>query len=231
MVPRRVAVVEIYIGDLIPATIRGQMRTSQQKYLNNTAVIVNHSTTVRSVRIPIWVRPSARPADGSPISLQDLHDSGADMWVSGSEMSMSGPYNMRWGASDKHDDEWLCCGPVPRSCITNVIPYDGETWHHEKSYEMVISQQSLEIFIFNFDKWQWEHNPDTTDFRPYRLAKPGDRRCAPGDGTDDHDDPTEDSQPRQKRAKIVRSEPEPILSFSRITTIADIAPRAAQNED
>jgi hypothetical protein len=218
MVPRRCAVAEIDISDLIPATIRGRMRHFKRKYMDNSLVIVNASTTTRVVRIPIWVRPIARPADGSPISFQDLHDSGADMWVRGSEMALSGPYDMRWGAADSHDNEWLCCGPVPRSCITNVMPFDGETWHQEKGYELVISKLSLEIYVFNFDKWMWEHNPDTSDYRPYRLEVPGDKRSAPGDGT-------EDQQSRQKRARIICPEREPALGFSNIVTIADFPPR------
>ncbi|KAH4342097.1 hypothetical protein HBH98_167040 [Parastagonospora nodorum] len=163
--------------------------TSDNAWRSTTLVILT-----RPVKIPIWIRDTARPMDGSAITIQQYHDSGADMWVNGREMRKTGDFDMNCGASNSHDDEWLCCGAIPESIITNVMPFDGNKVHRKKGYEFVKSIKSMEIYIWNFDEWIWEHNPDTTDYRPYRLAKLGDKRLAPDDdeGDDEGDDECDD---------------------------------------
>ncbi|KAH4287318.1 hypothetical protein HBI24_202190 [Parastagonospora nodorum] len=230
---RRVAVGKASISNLIPATVRGQLRTRGIDYVGNNLLATDRSIKTRRVRLPVWVRPEARPADGSPISFQQLEDSGTDMWVRGSEMAMKGPFDMQNGVGAEHDDEWLCCGPVPKSCIDGVFPFDGETLHLEKSCDMVESLMSIEKYLFDWDMSRWRHNPDITDWRPFRLEIVGDKRRHSVNNDDEDEAAGQDlehvgirdaSQPRSKRAQHIRLQREPVLEFSKIVTIADITP-------
>jgi hypothetical protein len=218
-VGHRVAVAEITTAGLIPATIRGKMRTFQTAYRNNSLVVVNDSAKDRDIKIPVWIRDTARPDDGSSVTLQDLNDSGADMWVVGSEMNLSGPYDMRYGAADTHDSEWLCCGPVPISVVGRVMPFDGDKLHLEKGCTIVVSTQSIETYIFNWEQRMWRHSPNTIDYRPFRLEIVGDKRARPngnraGNGV----------VQRSKRVHGTRTERALSLGFSNIIVLVDFPP-------
>jgi len=137
------------------------------------------------------------------------------MWMRGVELRKTGKYDMNCGAADTHDNEWLCCGPVPASTIRKVMPYDGQKLHPKKTAELVMSTQSIEKYVFNWDKKQWQHNPDLTDFRPFRLERPGDKRRSDNNEAGEEavaaedeasNDLYEDPEPRRKRARIVRPE-------------------------
>jgi hypothetical protein len=147
------------------------------------------------------------------------------MWIRGIEMRKTGPFDMNYGAADTHDNDWLCCGPVPRSRITKVMPFDGEKLHRMKTSQLVKSQESIEIYIFNWDLWKWQHNPDLTDYRPYRLERPGDKRV-PSENNDGHEE-AGSNEPQRKRVQILDGERSPALNFSSITTIVDWPPQAA----
>jgi hypothetical protein len=177
--------------------MHGILQTFMVQYKGSTLVRLDSSEKKRQVKLDVWIRRTARPEDGSPISIQQLYDSGADMWIRGIEMRKTGPFDMNYGAADTHDNDWLCCGPVPRSCITKVMPFDGEKLHRKKTSQLVKSQESIEIYIFNWDIWRWLHNPDLTDYRPYRLERSGDKRF-PSENDDGHDEGCSD-EPRRKR--------------------------------
>ncbi|KAF2027098.1 hypothetical protein EK21DRAFT_72835 [Setomelanomma holmii] len=219
-VGQRITATVFDMRTLIPGTMHGTLQTFKSTFRGNTLVRLDHNVKERSVKIPIWIRNVARPADGSPISVQELEDSGADMWVRGVEMRNTGPTDMNYGAADTHDNDWLCCGPVPRSFTTKVMPFDGEKLHQKKTSQLIRSKESIEIYLFNWDLWKWQHNPDLTDFRPYRLEQAGDRR-GPPDNDDDGQEPGL-NQPRRKRIQILPLERAIKLGFSTITTIVDL---------
>jgi hypothetical protein len=226
LVGHRVAVAEIDTIGLIPASIVGEMETYKREYRGNSLVLLDRSKVTRQVRIPVWVRDVARPADGLPISIQKLHDSGADMWVVGHEMGLTGPFDMNYGAADTHDTEWLCCGPVPLACIKRVMPFDGERLHLERTSELITSVQSIETYVFNWEERKWLHNPDTSDFLAYRKVRLGDRRQA-SDNDDDEDDNDRHQrlEPHRKRAHIVRPKHIAVLALSEIVATINMSPQ------
>jgi hypothetical protein len=196
------------------------MRTFKKEFRNKCLVVVNDSAKDRAVKIQVWVRDTARPEDGSAISSQELQDSGADMWVVGTEMSLSGLYDMRYGAADTHDSEWLCCRPVPISVVGRVMPFDGQRLHLEKSCANVVSTQSIETYIFDWDQRMWRHNPSIIDYRPFRLEIAGDKRPRSSES-----DAGSDVVERSKRAQGLRAEWFLSLAFSNIVVIANFPPR------
>jgi hypothetical protein len=177
------------------------MREFKLEYKNDSLVTVNSSAKDRSVRIPVWIRDMARPDNGSPITFQDLHDSDADMWVLGSEMAQSGPYDMQYGAADTHNNEWLCCGPVPIAYVGRVMPFDGEKLHLKKGHEVVMSTKSSEEYVFDWDQRMWRHNPDTSDFRPFSLIDIGDKR-KDSNRDESQEDAEKCDSPQPKRARL-----------------------------
>jgi hypothetical protein len=88
------------------------------------------------------------------------------------ELRKTGDYDMNTGAASTHDNEGLSCCPICKSFITNVFPFDGETLHLQKTHNPVTSTGSLEKYVFDWDEWMWQRNPDMTDYRPFqpRLA-------------------------------------------------------------
>ncbi|KAH7072146.1 hypothetical protein BKA63DRAFT_605055 [Paraphoma chrysanthemicola] len=209
LVGQRPTVTEIDTSTLLAATLHGTMQTCKVYYKGKTLVRIDSSLKTHRVKYPVCIRDTARPADGSPISIQEFYDSGADMWIRGLELRKTGPFDMNYGAADTHDNDWLCCGPIPRTYIKDVLPFDGEKLHYKKTSEVVKSKESIEIYIFNWNLRKWEHNPDMTDYRPYRLERPGDRRGPPSDNDDDDDDDDDDDEdgdrcePPRKRAQVL----------------------------
>jgi hypothetical protein len=199
-------IAQIDFSNLIPATVHGELQVFSAMYKDNTLNYTAMSEKTRPGKYPVWIRDTARPADGSSITIQQFYDSGADMWLSGLEMRKTGKFEMNCGAAYTHDNDYLCCGAIPESVITNLMPFDGEKLHRKRGYELVISKDSIEKYVWNFDRWLWEHNPETTDYRPYRKARPGDRRRGPDDDADEDEDPgngdQQDAEPRPKRVKV-----------------------------
>jgi hypothetical protein len=173
LVGHRVYIAEIETQDLIPATLHGEEQCSETWYLHNTLTQVNHEVDTRSVKIPVWVRSTARPADHSSISIQQLVDSHADIYVSIAELRVS-DLEVRGCASRDH--EWLSCGPVPMSAVTRVMPYDGRIVHQVKGNHIVQSRQSIETYLFDWSQRMWKHNPDTSDISHFRNPLIGDKR-------------------------------------------------------
>jgi hypothetical protein len=134
---------------------------------------VTSSVDTRPVSVPVWVRSTARPADGSTITIQQFLDSHADMYVSVAELRLS---DLVVRGSAKRDHEWLSCGPVPMSSITRVMPYDGRIVHKEKGNSIVQSRQSIDTYISDWSESKWKHNPDTSDISKFRNELIGDKR-------------------------------------------------------
>lgn len=127
-------IAEIDTTGLIPATLHGDEQLVETLFVENSLTVVTSDANKRRVHIPVWVRDTARPADGSNITPQQLTTSGADMWVSVDEQRMS---DIGIRCSTSHDKEWLCCGPVPLEHIDRVMPYDGKTVYGDKRREVV----------------------------------------------------------------------------------------------
>ncbi|KAF2821207.1 hypothetical protein CC86DRAFT_470947 [Ophiobolus disseminans] len=181
-VGQRVTVTMIDFKGLVPATMHGTMASGMVYFVDGTLTNMDHTQKTRRVKWP------------------------------GVELRKTGKYDMDCGAADTHDNEWLCCGPVPDWTIMKVMPLDGNDLHPKKTHEIIKSLRSIEKYVYNWDKLQWQHNPDMTDFRSFRLTRAGHKRRpadnedddSNNDGNDDNDE--EDLAPRRKRAQVVRSD-------------------------
>jgi hypothetical protein len=130
------------------------------------------ATKVRDVTIPVWIRKSARHSDRSAITNKDWILSGADMWMSITEIRRSDlkkhtPKIRKWDtiATKGHDYEWLACGFIPTSCIVKVMPWDGKKLHTAPDTRIVRSIGSPYPWIwdYHFERWR-------LDARLYRTA-------------------------------------------------------------
>ncbi|KAF2877707.1 hypothetical protein BDV95DRAFT_614810 [Massariosphaeria phaeospora] len=109
----RLSVAEIRATDLVPATIRAKLEETIKTF-NDQGTFADQEKITRNVEIPIWVRATAVPQDRSSISEQQLSDSGADIWLSITELRIS---DLQLSSKKGHDYEWLAFGRIPKSCI------------------------------------------------------------------------------------------------------------------
>ncbi|KAL1795909.1 hypothetical protein ACET3X_006133 [Alternaria dauci] len=183
--PRRLLIAEIDVSRLEPATLKTTMSTTQVNHSPDKSDPRTSSTTDRDVEIPIWVLDAVPyegpPADRPSRTLDEILDSGGLIWLSVNELTRS---DMELWAMKSHENEWLAMSRIPEDLITNVMPFDGAVPHTRKGHEVVRSRGTEEIYLWNFDIRQWVHDPDLTDFHPYRRARAGERR-RPGDSDDE----------------------------------------------
>jgi hypothetical protein len=159
---------------LIAGTLRGEEQVVEAFYAEGSLTKLKEAVETRSVRIPVWIRKTARPDPlTKSITIQEFYNSGADMYVSVPELRVS---DIVVRASPNRDNEWLSCGPVPMSAIGRVMPFDGRTVHREKSRDIIQSRQSIETYVFDWQKRMWRHNPDMSDISHFRLELVGDKR-------------------------------------------------------
>jgi hypothetical protein len=158
---------------LVAATVHGRMKTTViVKAKSLLSYYKDSATKVRDVAIPVWIRDTARPSDWSSITEQDWIKSGADMWTSITEIRRSDlkkhtPKIRKYDtvASRGHDYEWLACGFIPKSCVEQIMPWDGKKLHTVQDTRIVRSIGSPDpwIFDYNIDMWR-------LDARLYRTA-------------------------------------------------------------
>lgn len=149
----------------------------------------SESSKTFDAEIPVWIRSNAKPADGSSIIVEELAASGADMWLSVMELRHS---DLKSSFSKGHNYEWLCCGPILKSRVEKVMPFDGYTLHRERGSQPVISRDSSHTWIFNWDTWMWDLESD----RGY-WTKP---RSYVNRNTEDEDaDDTEPERPPKRQ--------------------------------
>lgn len=94
------------------------------------------------------------------------------MWMSRAELRLS---DLNICGSKKQDSEWLCCCAIKVPAIKAIYPFDGDTVH-KKGYKLVKGLASIEKYYFNWDERRWIHNPNLTNFRPFRNATEEDKR-------------------------------------------------------
>lgn len=181
---------------------------------------------VRDVRIPVWIRKTARDPFGPVITPQDLAASGADMWLSIQEIRSSdlkelGPsrgINRDVICAKGHNYEWLCCGSIPKSSIMNVMPWDGKDYHiSDPGYPIRSFENSGQSWVFNWNKSMWL--PDSFKRNPATLVdgRVGDKRKAVSD--EEYDNGRVSARYRSTQYQA--------LTASKIITTIDIPPISA----
>jgi hypothetical protein len=128
--------------------------------------------TYLPIKIPVWVRRSIVPSDGSAITFKQLKASGAELWVSitelrGSELRfVSKKTDLFTGIMEKgHTYEWLCLGGILKEHVTCIMPFDGVTAHPEQGPNIIWSLKSPAHYIYDWKMKQWR-----LDSRLYALA-------------------------------------------------------------
>ena len=190
----RVHITQISTQGLVPATIRGLLQTTQNTYMNKDELIPIKPATItyREVRIPVWIRSTAVPRDGSKITAEQWKNSGADMWVSVSELSQS---KLNVQASSQHDTEWLCCGPVLMKHVIQVMPYDGDSEHPDDGTHPVVRSKRNLGWIWDWNLQRWIQD---ASLLPAPKATSDKRKRS--NVEDDHNN-TEPNQPQKRRVE------------------------------
>lgn len=131
------------------------------------------------VAIPVWVRDSCIPSDRSAITRDEFESSGADLWISVTELRRSDLRNVSQDLKfyeeilkKAHDYEWMCLGSIEKQYVTCVMPWDGKALHTEKRSRIVWSKSSPEKYVFDWSLRQWRLDP-----RLYALAVFRDRKA------------------------------------------------------
>jgi len=202
----RVSIARISTEGLIAATVHAQMSTTVNVYTKLPLwTSWDQATKVHNVTIPVWIRSPAVPADRSSITWPQLQASGADMWLSiteirSSDMKLILPMIRRWDtiAAKGHNYEWLACGFIPKSQITRIMPWDGVRLHRDLEVRIVRSIDSPDPWVFDWTTSMWRYDP-----RLYRTAcfleTYGGNKRKVQDAERDNDD----EGPTRKRRKTV----------------------------
>ncbi|KAH7084434.1 hypothetical protein FB567DRAFT_82437 [Paraphoma chrysanthemicola] len=171
----RVLIAQISTNGLIAATVKARMETTVTVTTNNPKkldISVKSAIKIRDVTIPVWIRDIARPSNQSTITEKQRVASGADMWMSVTELRRSDlkahtPKIRKWDTicTKGHDYEWLACGFVPTSCIDRVMPWDGVMLHTTQDWRIVRSIGSPDPWIWDWQLQMWRLDP-----RLYRTA-------------------------------------------------------------
>ncbi|KAF2127550.1 hypothetical protein P153DRAFT_295249, partial [Dothidotthia symphoricarpi CBS 119687] len=218
---QRVFVAEILTKGLRPATVKARYETTETIFTKHGPLRINETSepikTTCDVNIPVWIRDTAIPIDDSNITLEQLENSGADMWLSITEIRKSdlqgckSQYGERGPICMKgHDYEWLACGFILKSHIANIMPYDGKQLHKQMTLKVIRSLRSTDRWIFNWHRRMWLLNPNMANMAHYRIEFTSEKRRR------DDDDNDEKGDVRQR----------PRLSYSPITTSFCISPAA-----
>ncbi|KAF5853388.1 hypothetical protein GGP41_001953 [Bipolaris sorokiniana] len=159
---QRVSIARIHTKGLIPATIRGLCETTVKVFtkippLGERVKIKKYS---RQVDIPVWIHKKAMDRYGRTITPEQLKKSGADMWMSITEirksnLKVAGPKFTKTRdviCAKGHDYEWLCCGGILNSRVTGVWPWDGKQSH------MIDSGSPIQSIEHSGQPWVWDWN-------------------------------------------------------------------------
>ncbi|KAF2676520.1 hypothetical protein K458DRAFT_396827 [Lentithecium fluviatile CBS 122367] len=90
----RITITAIGTADLVPITVRGRLQETIVTWTVHKDGILTWKTTSgekveeRDVEIPCWVHKKAVPEDETPISVEQLAASGADVWLSITELRL-----------------------------------------------------------------------------------------------------------------------------------------------
>lgn len=179
-VARCLVITSIDISRLVPATLTANMSTTINTHDPEHLDVTIRSDTKRSfgLEIPIWILDKT-PDEGdshkrSDCTVDDVLRAGGMFWFSLNELRAS---DLDVMAAPKHKNEWLAVGGIPKSIIIKAMPHDGAILHTSKTAEPVRARGCPEKYYWNYNTNRWDHNPNLKDYRPYRLAKAGDKRC------------------------------------------------------
>lgn len=163
------------------ATAHGRYTTTYDLTTHNGVGHPNGKETyieAHNVAIPVWVRDSAVPEDRSPITRSELEASGADLWVSITELRNSdfSKLSADTGLFEEilkkgHNYEWLCLGSIKKAHVTCVMPWDGKVLHSRQTTRIVWSRSSPQKYVFDWKQRQWRLDP-----KKYALAVFRDRK-------------------------------------------------------
>jgi hypothetical protein len=139
--------------------------------------LVSETVTTEDLQIPIWIRDSGVPENCSKMTVEQLENTTADIWMSITELRRS---NLQVSSSKGHDYEWLACGRIPTTRVTKVMPFDGKVLYSEKPNHIVTSRDTKEKWYFDWEEKMWKLR------NPSRSKRPAD---AQDDSTQDTPDP------------------------------------------
>lgn len=153
--------------EIINSYGRGRVKEVEESYVE-----------VHDVAIPVWIRNCAVPADQSAITPGQFESSGADLWVSVTELRRSDLTKVaqNTGLYDAilkqgHHYEWLCLGAIAKRHITCVMPWDGKALHSKASNKIVWSKSSPEKYVFDWMICQWRLDPTLYALGVFRDRK------------------------------------------------------------
>lgn len=184
---------------MVAATIRGKISKTVKTFRPDLLgqELINYKTVEQDVHIPIWVRPRVAADGHLAISLQDLIDSDAEIWMSITELRLC---DMKVPASKGHHYEWLALGRISKASIVDVMPYDGEVLHMSNPGRVVDSLKSQEPFVFKYETWMWCRDTEEAKLARSQRENRKAQRLRKAQGIDS-DDNEEDGQ-ASKRQKI-----------------------------
>ncbi|KAH7562663.1 hypothetical protein BM1_02183 [Bipolaris maydis] len=173
----------------------------------------------RKVKIPVWIHKKAMDQYGRTITPEQLKKSGADMWMSITELRISnlkvaGPKFSKTRdviCAKGHNYEWLCCGGILESRVTGVWPWDGKQSHMiHPGYSIQSTKQSGQPWVWDWKKKMWL--PDLFSASVAQSEGRGTKRqCT-------NDELAEDKK-KAKTTACECSKTRPLLSVSAVHTI------------
>ncbi|KAJ4377070.1 hypothetical protein N0V86_006511 [Didymella sp. IMI 355093] len=172
----RISIAVITTRDLVAATVHARYKTTwlriTRRGKGRPIMKEEVHKTYLQVKIPVWVRQSIVPSDGSAITFKQLKASGAELWVSITELRasdlrlVSKKTDLFTGIMEKgHTYEWLCLGGILKEHVTCIMPFDGVATYREQGSNIIWSLNSPAHYIYDWTMKQWR-----LDSRLYALA-------------------------------------------------------------
>jgi hypothetical protein len=153
----RIYIAEIKSDHLIPATVEGPLGFSKSTFVEKSLDITKTAMQVLEAEIPVWVPASAKPRDGSSVSIDKYASDGRELWISLAELK-DPKYSKLGFECERHDDEWFSCGPIKNSQILDVMPFDGHAAHPDdgsRPGKKVTSLRSTVPYMWSRELRKW----------------------------------------------------------------------------
>ncbi|EUC46049.1 hypothetical protein COCMIDRAFT_4794 [Bipolaris oryzae ATCC 44560] len=163
---QRVSIAKMHTKGLVPATIRAECETTVKVFTKS--LVLGESVKIkkysRHVDIPVWIHQKAMDRYYRTITPEQLKKSGADMWISITELRKSNlkvaepKFNKSRDVicAQGHDYEWLCCGGILESRVTGVWPWDGKQSHMiDPGYPVRSVEHSGQPWVWDWNKKMW----------------------------------------------------------------------------
>ncbi|EAT79237.1 hypothetical protein HBH56_210160 [Parastagonospora nodorum] len=177
---QRVFISTINNVGLVAATVSARCKTIvtiTTKMGRSIPDVVKSSDHYFDVDIPVWIRDSRKPADRSDLTVEQFEELGVDMWISITELRRSnlsnGPKSRICTTRDYicakgHDYEWLSCGPIAKSLIMDIVPFDGKVLHKRQTTKIIRSLDSTEPWIWSWNEKRWVLDAALTAIAEFR---------------------------------------------------------------